>query len=231
MLALLAEADVRGRICDDQQQLLEQQELYSELCREHRCLHGPRSFPSDHTRFLFFRSGGKRYPDAEAHDDTWGEVVLMAGLPGAGKDHWIRHHLPGWPVVSLDDIRDELKIPHHRKKQGRVVQEARQRARALLRRQTSFVWNVTAVARDLRGQLIELFASYGARIRVGYVEPPLETLLSQNRHREHPVPEGVIFKMLQRLREPDLTDAHTLEFVVGVKNAASRPATCRSGTP
>ena len=33
----------------------------------------------------------------------------MSGMPGVGKDTWIRRHLPGWPVVSLDDLRQRLQ--------------------------------------------------------------------------------------------------------------------------
>ena len=37
----------------------------------------------------------------ELYDDTWGEVILMCGLPGTGKDHWIRSHCPSLPTVWL----------------------------------------------------------------------------------------------------------------------------------
>ena len=213
LLALLAEADVRGRRCDGRQDLLERVELFRELCREHHCLHQAPAFPSDHTRFLYFRSRGERSPVVEAFDDTWGTVVLMVGLPGAGKDHWIQQNLPGWPMVSLDAIRVELGIPHHRKKQGRVVQEARQRARELLRAHRPFVWNATNLARDLRARIIDLLSSYGARVRIVHVDPGLEVLLRQNRQRDDAVPEEVIFKMMDRLRVPDLTEAHEVDHV------------------
>ena len=29
----------------------------------------------------------------------------MSGLPGAGKDTWVRTNLPDWPAVSLDAVR------------------------------------------------------------------------------------------------------------------------------
>lgn len=213
LLATLAEADVRGRVSDDAEDLLCRVELFRELCRENRCLDRPAAFPSDHTRFVYFRSGGRRLPDVEAHDDTWGTVTIMVGLPGAGKDHWIRHNLPDQPMISLDAIRRELGVRHHKKKQGRVVQEARRRARELLRAEQPFVWNATNLARDLRAALVELLASYRARIRMVYIEPELEVLLHQNRDRRDVVPEQVLYKMAGRLRVPDLTEAHEVTYV------------------
>jgi hypothetical protein len=49
------------------------------------CPSQPFAFPSDHSRFLYFRTAG-RDPDDLAHEDLAAEVALLSGLPGAGKD-------------------------------------------------------------------------------------------------------------------------------------------------
>ncbi len=211
-LALLAEVDVRGRICGDQQALLERIELFRAVAQENQCYSGPRAFPSAHSRFLFFRAEAGD-PDYAAYDDTRCEVVLMSGLPGAGKDRWIQDHLADWPVISLDRLRKELKIAPD-EPQGQVIQAAREQARALLRKQQSFVWNATNVTRSLRAQLIDFFASYHARVRIVYVEAPLEEMLRRNALRPDHVPEAVIYRLMRRLEVPDLTEAHTVEWRV-----------------
>lgn len=67
---------------------------------------------------------------------------MMSGLPGAGKDHWIANNAPDWPVVSLDKIRQELRVKPE-ETQGVVVKRAKERARAYLRQSEPSVWNAT----------------------------------------------------------------------------------------
>jgi predicted kinase len=211
-LALVAEADVRGRVCQDQQRLLDNVSLFAEFCREEGCLCSPRAFASDHARFLYFRSP-QRHPDAPAHDDFRAEVVMTSGLPGAGKDTWVRNNLPGWPMVSLDAVRGELDVDP-KDDQGQVINRAREQARGLLREGRSFVWNATNLSRQVRGQCIQLLADYHARIRIVYVEAPEERLCGQNRQRPAPVPLAVLERLLDRWEVPDGTEAHRVDWVV-----------------
>ncbi|HEX8423011.1 MAG TPA: HDIG domain-containing protein, partial [Pyrinomonadaceae bacterium] len=99
LLALVTEADARGRVCADQQKLLDNISLFTQYADEQNCLRGPRQFPNDHSRFLYFRKEG-RDPEYTAYDDTVCEVVLMSGLPGAGKDYWVAENLQDRPVIS-----------------------------------------------------------------------------------------------------------------------------------
>ncbi len=211
-LAILADADMRGRICADQQRLLDNIALFREFCAEQQCLTGPRAFASDHARFLYFRNEG-RHPDAPAHEDFRCEVVLLSGLPGAGKDHWLCQHLPDWPVVSLDAVRAELDVAPA-DAQGEVINRARQMARDHLRNRRSFAWNATNVSRQLRNECVQLFADYNAQIRIVYVEVPATVLFPRNRQRPAPVPEPVLHRLLDRWEIPNETEAHQVEWVV-----------------
>ena len=224
-LALLAEADVCGRDCNDADGLLERIELFAELCRDQRCFDGPRAFASSAGRFLYAR-GRWSLPDYAPHEgspDEQAEMVVLSGLPGSGKDHWIREHLPGLPAVSLDGIRRELGI-RPSKDQGQIVQEARRRAREHLRAGQSFVWNATNLTRNLRDVLVELATSYEARTRIVYVEVSAEKLWRQNREREDVVPQAVMERFLKRWEVPGLAEAHAVEYWVdGDLGARSSP--------
>lgn len=211
-VALIAEADVRGRICGDRQALLDRIALFREFCEEWQCLDQPRAFASDHSRFLYFQRPHMD-PAYHAYDDTTFEAVMMCGLPAAGKDTWAAEHFGDWPVISLDDIRRELKVAPT-DNQGAVVDLGQSRARELLRKGQRFVWNATNVTRSRRRQLIELFAAYGARVRIVYVEAPIDLILRRNGQRPGPVPSKVIFDMLARLEVPDMTEAQRVEWHV-----------------
>jgi predicted kinase len=210
-VALVAEADTRGRICADASDLLERIALFGLLAEELACWDRPRAFANDHSRTHYFRSPGSD-PNYAPFDDTVCTVTLMAGVPGAGKDSWIHQHMASAPVISLDDIRRELN-KSATGNQGEVIMAAKERARDYLRHRQSFVWNATNVTRALRSQLIDFFTAYRARVRIVYVEAPFPTMLSRNEHRQHPVPEAVIAKLAGKLELPDLTEAHEVIWV------------------
>ena len=168
LLAILATADALGRKCEDQADLLLRIQLFREFCDEHQCLYGPRQFASKLSRFQYFRAED-RDPEYESHDDSTCEVILMSGLPGSGKDTWIRRHAAHLPLISLDEIREELGA-EPTGNQGAVIRMARERARVFLRQGNGLVWNATNLSRDLRSQLIGLFTGYKARTNIVYVE-------------------------------------------------------------
>ena len=204
-LRLLAEADARGRTAQDLPQTLETLRLFGELAAEEGCLDRPWPFASDHARFLYFRKEGRR-PDAPGFDDTRCRVTVMSGLPGAGKDTWLARHEPGLPSVSLDALRAELGVDPT-DDQGRLIQEARERARVHLRAGRDFAWNATCVTRRQRSAIIGLAADYGARVRIVQVEAGADELEGRNRGREVPVPWRVIVGLVRKWEPPDPPEA------------------------
>lgn len=209
-LAALAKADSLGRICEDQEGLLVKIGLFEELCREHSCLDRPWGFPSPLSRFEYFRREG-RDPNYKAHDESRCEVVLMSGLPGSGKDTWLTEFAQGMPVISLDEIRQELGVGPTGN-QGSVIHEAKERARVFLRSHTGFAWNATNLTRDRRSQLIDLFTDYHARVRIVHVESPYRMLFERNAGRVRAVPRQAIEEMLDIQEVPDVTEAPMVEW-------------------
>lgn len=213
-LALLARADVLGRICHDQADLLYRVECFEEFCRESGCWGATRPFPSAHARMHYLQHDNS-YPEYVPFEEPEMEVIMMSGLPGAGKDTYIRRHFPGLPVVSLDAIRESLGIdPADKRGNGQTVQQGKEQARALMRQKRSFIWNATNTTRQMRTQLIELFLSYKAKVRIIYLEAPFEKLFGRNKNREAAVPAKVIEKLANKLEVPSPVEAHEVEYVI-----------------
>ncbi|MDO4878559.1 MAG: AAA family ATPase [Neisseria sp.] len=209
-LALLAEADILGRICADQNDILLRIDLFRELARENNCLEQAYPFADNLTRFDYLNRGGGR-PDYIPFDTTTFEAHIMCALPGSGKDTFISRHLNDIPALSLDDIRRKHKIsPGDKQGTGKVVQLAREEAKSLLRRQQTFVFNATNITAAIRGKWLDLFHQYGARVKIHYIEVPYSRLLSQNRNREHAVPEKVLNDLLNKLEMPGFEEAREI---------------------
>lgn len=213
LLYLFALADTRGRTTAETTRPEENLQLFRLAAEEHGCFDGPYSFGHDHARFHFFRQSEPNLFFVP-HDQHRGTVTMVAGPPGGGKDHWLATRRKGVPVVSLDDVREELDIDATQN-QGAVVQFARERCREFLRSGTPFAFNATNLLKQTRQRWIDLFADYGARIEIVYVEPPLPRILEQNRRRERPVPERVIHDLIDQAEPPTWTEAHRLVLCDG----------------
>lgn len=213
-LYLLAKADVLGRICNDQAVLLYKLELFKEYCIEQKVWHNPYPFANTSAKFHYFQEGGES-PDYIPFENPAVEVILLSGIAGSGKDFFIRKNYPGWPVVSLDAMRRELKINHRDSKgNGQIIQACKEQARSYLRQGTSFVWNATNITAQMREQLIDLLRVYKPSFKIIYVEVPYKTLILQNRSRPYPIPESAIEKMIDKLEVPRLWEAHQIEWRV-----------------
>lgn len=209
-LCLLSQADAMGRSCTDKPQMLEQIDLCRELAEESGCYDRPFPFPSDHTRYCYL-SGKEIAPQIELYDDSWGDVILLSGLPGTGKDTWIKTHCPDLPVISLDEIRKEMKIAPT-DNQTQVAEAAKERAKELLRSKRPFVWNATNLSPLVRGKQLRLFGQYGAACRIVYLETEWAEQLRRNADRENTVPERAICHMMGELVLPEIKEAHRVQW-------------------
>jgi predicted kinase len=208
LLYLFALADTRGRKTAEMGRPEENLHLWRLVAEENGCFEQPYPFLNDHARFLFYR---QREPSLHyvPFEDYCCTVTMMSGLPGSGKDTWLAANRPDLPVVSLDEVRCELDI-EATDDQGEVIRVARGRCRELLRSGRSFAFNATNLLRLTRQRWIDLFADYGARIEVVYVEPSMAVILDQNKRRDRPVPENVIRELVAKCEPPTLTEAHGL---------------------
>jgi putative nucleotidyltransferase with HDIG domain len=213
LLYFFALADTRGRDTDAMTRPEENLHYWKLLAEEFACFEQPYPFASAHARFTFFRQlqPNLSYVPHERFSCT---ATLMVGLPGSGKDTWLSRNRGELPVVSLDDIRGELDVDPT-DNQGQVAQLARERCRELLRAGGSFAFNATNAMRQTRGRWLDLFADYGARIEIVYVEPSFDRLLRQNKGRQHSVPETVVRKLAEKCEPPTWMECHDLTITEG----------------
>lgn len=215
LLALLARADVLGRQCHDQQELLDRIDFFEAYCEEQGCWGSPYTFTSGPGRYQYFRKE-EGDPGYEPFNDSQSQVIMLCGLPGMGKDAYVKKHYSSLPVVSLDDIRRQYKLkPTDTAATGWVVQQAKEQARTFLRKAQPFVWNATNITRQMRAQWVDLFVTYKAHVTIVYIEVPYREWLRQNNSRLHVVPDAALFRMLGKFEIPLLQEAHEVAYVIG----------------
>jgi putative nucleotidyltransferase with HDIG domain len=213
LLCLHAKADALGRICQDQANVLANVALTRSYFEELDCLTAPFAFANAESRLAYLERDDRAL-DHVAHEDFRCTAHVISGLPGSGKDHWIRRNLPNLPVVSLDRLRLQMGIKPT-DNQGQVIQAAFAAARDHMRNRRDFVWNATNITRQTRGKVLRLLRDYDARVHIVYIEVPPQKLHQQNGDRSASVPRGVIDALAQKLEPPSLAECHELTLSVG----------------
>ncbi|MEZ3445831.1 MAG: AAA family ATPase [Lachnospiraceae bacterium] len=67
---------------------------------------------------------------------------------------------------------------------------------------------------ETRLRLVSLFAGYGARVHILYLETPYEELLDRNQKRARYIPEPVLEDMIRKLKLPAPWEAYSVKNVV-----------------
>ena len=209
-LCALERADILGRIAPDTGGALEKIDYCQMLAEELGCLREPFAFADAYSRRAYFK-GKTDWKEDTLFNDTWGEVILLSGLPGTGKDTWIGESFPTLPMISLDEIRKKMRISPT-ENQGGVIAEAHEKAKEYLRKKQPFVWNATNVTADLRGKQISLFEDYGASVRTVFLETDREEQLRRNAGREAKVPVSAIDRMLSKLELPECSESERVTW-------------------
>ena len=211
-LAILAEADVRGRICENQENLLDKVDLFRDFTEELNCVNHPFEFENDLARFTYFYKEDSS-PHYVPFDDYEFEVILLVGLPGSGKNTWVKESKINYEQICLDDIRRSLRISP-KGNQGKVIQAAKTLAKTFLRKKQPFIWNATNLQKSRREKLVNLFTTYHASVRIVYIEADYKTLLKRNKSREHPIPSKVLERFVNGLEVPRIDEARALDIEI-----------------
>ena len=112
------------------------------------------------------------------------KLIIMVGLPGAGKNTYIRNYLSDYKVISSDDIRVELYGFEDQTKNKEVYILMRERTREALKSGQSVVYNATNLSAKRRKSLAEEMKKYCDKIELIYIDCSLPELLNRNEFRE-----------------------------------------------
>lgn len=211
MLYILSKADVLGRISIDKDEQLEKLETFKNIAINLNCYKKAFEFKTDYTKYAYFTKENI-WEHLSLYDDTWGEIIILSGLPGTGKDTYIKNNLQNLPVISLDDIRKKLKIKPT-DNQGEVINQANQAARSYLAKKQPFIWNATNIKESLRQKIINMIHNYNAKVKIIYLETSWENLIERNENRSDEVMIDVIEKMLSNITIPENFEAEKVEWI------------------
>lgn len=209
-LYLLSRADVRGRLCQDKEDLLFKIELFKEFCIENQCFEHTKNFHNEHSRFKFFQQDEAQYP-ADLYDDTLFEIIVLSGIAGSGKDTLYQKKYAHLPCISLDNIRNTYKIKAtDRDAQGKVAQIAYETAKEYCRQKQSFVWNSTNLTQELRARIVRTLGVYNPRFHLIYQETSLENIFAR---RKNDIPKAILERMIWQLDIPLLSEGHQVTWL------------------
>lgn len=211
-LITVAKADMLGRYCVEQNQCMQDIELFEMLCIEEDCYQKPKLFPDNITKLKYFQSEGQISPDYPFFQETGSNVYVLSGLPATGKNHWVSQNLSHLPIVSFDDAKAELGLTE-RDNPGHAVHLVQDKMKEHLRAKQDFVFNATNLISALRMKSLGLFHNYNAYTRIMCIEAPYKEVLQRNNARESSIPNSKIEQMLLKWEIPQNTEAHEITYV------------------
>ena len=155
----------------------------------------------------------KTYAHAEHHSN----FVIMCGISGSGKSHWIKNNLADFTLISLDEIREEINGSRDdQKSRGQVLHIAKDRLKVCLAKKQNVAWDATNLRKDFRDTLCTLGRNYHALITLVAFQQPITSIRKGNANRQHAIPEDILDKQISNFQWPEFGEAHRM-IVVGEK--------------
>ena len=131
-------------------------------------------------------------------------IYVMIGLPGAGKDTWIKKNIPNVPTVCRDDLRAQLgmcgegeKIAGTREQEDKISYEFSKRLLDLVKSGSDVAINNTNLRRSYRNNYKKLLQNF-RNLRWVYVAVEAPSIEDNITRRNGQVPADVIRRMQEK---------------------------------
>lgn len=211
LMYLLEVADIKGRLCHDEESQLQYLEEYKMFCEEYE-LDTTDSYNDVIGTYLI--SKNELYSLDEAEHKLWdhknhSHVTVLCGIPGSGKSSSVT----GDNVISLDTIRKEIGDINY-KKSSEVLLIAKERLKECLRKKEDVIYDATNYRKDFRQKIFDLCHAYHARVTVHMIMKPLKQCLIDNRGRDNQVDDGYIIHQSSRFEFPEYGEYHELKITL-----------------
>ncbi len=140
------------------------------------------------------------------------KFIIGIGIPGSGKTTVLKSFAEKWGYVYIcpDDIRAEMTgDPADQSKNKEVWEEAYKKTQEKLEKGDTIVFDATFANQEQRRKILAFARENGAeKIEGIFLDIPLESAKKRNEERERKVPEHVLEKMDESIRNfpPEIED-------------------------
>lgn len=236
LLYFLEVADMRGRICHDQEMQLLYLEEFKSCCQQygvwgksldirHTLMPFIESFPVKTQNYVYAHTimqleQGRIFSPEEGLATTYqhradhAQVLMLCGPSGSGKSSWLAKHHPKTEIISLDNLRAEINGNRSSQaNKGLIIQTAKQQLRLALQQKKTVIWDATNLRRDFRDMISQLAQDYHAVVTLVVFLLPEPLIYQQNQQRKYAIPEAVLQQQLASYQFPLLTEAHHYQVI------------------
>lgn len=140
-------------------------------------------------------------------------VFVMVGLPGSGKDTWIKENISETTMLCRDNIRTEIGIEGEKpfgteEQENEVTRILNERLVECCKNKQDCVINNTNVSKKRRKEILDIILPYNPSVVIVYIEAP--TLADNVERRKNQVGKKVIKRMFNSFEFPEFCEYDTL---------------------
>lgn len=219
LLSIVAKADIKGRIIEDKNDInkvLENINLFNEISIDNNCFDKPKEFINQYTKFQYFQKQGTILTDQPYYDTHDFNVIVLCGMPASGKNTYVEKYFSNLEVISFDDAKEMFGIKHGQN-DGKAVHYMKDKAKELLRKKETFVWNTTNLSKDMRKKTLDLIHNYHGKVELHYLEETENVIKTRNSKRDTTLPNDKIDTMLLKWEPPQTYETFEVKYIINTQ--------------